>query len=227
MKSPTRLHRSANCSFVQRPFRSRRGARAFTLIELLVVITIIAVLAALLLPVVSRVLTNAQKVQAANTEQQIVAAIKSFQTEYGIFPMPTDAPANSDVCFGSQSPTVAELYDILRADNQGNEATINTRSIVYLELPNAKNQTPGQSRNGLGPDRMLYDPWGTIYFVGIDGNYDHSLPNPYVKNAGSNPLQLSAIVYSWGPDKLTTSDFFNSSGDKNVGTSIDDVISWQ
>lgn len=97
---------------------------------------------------------------------------------------------------------------------------------MYIELPTAKNQKLGQSKNGLGPDGMLYDPWGTIYFVGVDGDYDNTVNNPYSKNAGSAPLRTGVIVYSWGPDKLTTSNFFGG-GDKNDPTSKDDVISWQ
>ena len=199
--------------------------KAFTLLELLVVISIIAVLAGILLPVTSSVMKNAQKVQAKSTEMQIVTAIKSFQTDYGVYPMPADAPTNTDVCFGSNAPTQAELFHILRADNQAG-TTINTRAIVYIELPNAKNMTPGLSKNGIGSDGMLYDPWGTIYLIGVDGNYDDTVNNPYSKNAGSSPLRTGVIVYSWGPDKLTTSNFYGG-GDKNDSTSADDVISWQ
>jgi type II secretory pathway pseudopilin PulG len=196
------------------------------LIELLVVISIIAVLAGLLLPVISKVMINAQETSAKNMEIQIVNAVNNFKTEYGVYPMPADAPPNTEVCFGTQTPTVTELFDILQADNQGTEATINTRGIVYIELPQAKNQIQGQSKNGLGPDRMLYDPWGTIYLVGMDGGYTGYVNNPYSAGAGSVPLQLGVIVYSWGPDKLTTSDFFGG-GKKSDPTSMDDVISWQ
>ena len=212
-RCPSEHHPSTGCS-----------TEAFTLIELLVVISIIGILAGLLLPVVSKVTVNAQKVQAKSTELQIANSILSFQTDYGMYPMPADAPTNTDVCFGSDVPKVSELYDILMANPD--QAAINPRAVKYIELPVAKNQTPGQSKNGLGSDGQLYDPWGTIYLIGVDGNYDNYVNNPYGKNAGSSPLQLGVIVYSWGPDKLTTSDFFGG-GDKNDPTSQDDVISWQ
>ncbi len=53
------------------------------------VISIIAVLAGLLLPVVSKVTENARKVSAKSTETQIVSAVNSFQTDYGQYPVAT------------------------------------------------------------------------------------------------------------------------------------------
>lgn len=200
--------------------------RAFTLIELLVVITIIAVLAGLLLPVANSVMTNARKTQAKNTELQIITAVKSFQTDYGVYPLPADAPANTDVCFGAQNPTTAELFYSLRAINQANTVNLNPRGVVYIELPKAKIQTAGLSKSGLGSNGMLYDPWGTIFLIGVEGDYDGTVKNPYSKNAGPVPLQTGVIVYSWGPDQLTTSNFYGG-GDKNDQTSADDIISWQ
>ncbi len=201
------------------------------MLELLVVISIIAVLAGILLPVTGSVMTNARKTQAKSTEMNIVTAIKSFQTDYGGYPMPKSYTPTDDVCFGDNNPTTIQLFDILRADNLRDEANdstrINTRRVVYIELPDAKNQTPGQSKNGIGSDGKLYDPWGKPYYVGVDANYDDTVKNPYSSNAGSVPLRTGVIVYSWGPDMGTTGNFFGGGGDKNSGTSKDDVISWQ
>ena len=61
--------------------------RAFTLIELLVVIAIIAILAALLLPVISRVKIKAQVKKAQMEVGSIANAIHSYEADYSKYPV--------------------------------------------------------------------------------------------------------------------------------------------
>ena len=154
------------------PSPRRSASDGFTLIELLVVISIIAVLAGLLLPVVSSVTQNARKTEAKSTEQQIVAAVKNYETEYGQYPVEAATPA-VDVTFdnsSSSSGTATGLYGhngtlfaVLRATNNSSSGSgsngpsydaavmaLNPRQIVYFEANDVK--TVSSPRSGFIPN---------------------------------------------------------------------------
>jgi prepilin-type N-terminal cleavage/methylation domain-containing protein len=187
--------------------------QGFTLIELLVVIAIIAALLGLAFPVFQGVLDRAKKVQAKNDVTQIVTAVNAFYTEYGRYPTTATTDATATYGPGGSTTENGGLFGELRATT----IVLNTRRIVFISPPDAKNQT--NPRSGIKTSTGgYYDPWGSEYAVALDADYNNQVANPYTSNAGATPnLQNGVIAWSLGKDRVQGTDFKAS----------DDVISWQ
>ena len=205
--------------------RQRERLSAFTLIELIIVITLIAILIGLLFPAINGAQKQAKKVQAKNDLVQIVTAVNAFYTEYGKYP----TNATTDVTYGpGGSPTEnGGLFNEL----QGLSNTFNTRKIVFINPPNAKDQN--NPRSGIRVSTGgYYDPWGTEYAVAMDANYNNIVVAPSYTDLQSNystatdgsgdkGVTTGVIAWSLGADTK-----LGNNGDSNYKGS-DDVISWQ
>lgn len=170
--------------------QNRQTSRGFTLVELLVVISIIAMLAAILLPAINAAMRHADKAKARMEIKNIESAWKAYFAEYARWPkglvsgMDT-LPNNQIEDSNTGIPMDANVVRLLRGENINN---MNPKKITFLEITDAPLMYNGQ----------FVDPWENPYKYMLDYNYNNQVLVNF--NSGSTNLYRNVAVWSRGPD---------------------------
>jgi len=134
--------------------KTRVQVQGFTLIEILTVIAIIAILAAILVPVAGKAKETAMKRRAATEMQGIKVATMQFYNDHRYMPWPGDPKVGADMWTSAANQEAVML--LLTGDNAMQK--------VYLQIPE-KSRPEDKSM-------IFNDPWGNAYRVGMDRNMD-------------------------------------------------------
>jgi prepilin-type N-terminal cleavage/methylation domain-containing protein len=171
-----------------------RDNRGFTLMEMVVVLAVIAILAAILTPIINSYIDRARFNSAHSDVKNIAAAIVQFNTDTRVWPI------YKGTFTSLSNPTFITLT------TEGNDATDSSAGMTWTIAPadagslngvlntNTMNLTTSGARAFKGAYLQdAPDPWGSKYYVTAANLAPNSNNAAYVISAGPNQALETTI----------------------------------
>jgi len=178
----------------------RVGNAGFTLVEVVVVIAVVALLAAIMTPLIAKNIDDAKLGRAENEAEVIAAALGNFYKDVGRWPTMDAASAYNGVTTlvsgNAANPGTA-------VNSNGWVSDTSTATVDFLDNHLADNNPKGAATYPTagrlawrGPyiNQVPLDPWGTPYVVNIQAT-----------DSGATPTK--GLVLSPGPNGVVDTAF--------------------
>jgi len=202
----------------------------------LVVISIIALLAALLLPVLARAKLQAKITAARADMSNISAAISAYQAAYTLAPVPNPLPGGAspgvDYSFTNNTDIIVILMDVEKFSDGTPTANDNHKrnpqKHSFLNA-NLKPNTTGQGVSSV--DYNFRDPWGNPYIIAFDLDYDNKVNvpdgvDPAFPKYPSINIPRPVLIWSKGPDGKAEERAATAPFDRQ-GYNKDNILGWE
>lgn len=216
------------------------------MVELLVVITIVATLAALVFVGSSRFIESGRKVQALGQFRDFQVGLALFEADYQKPPIPESKQWDGyDTIYGNPDPLYHNGFLVATLVGESKEFAytgetfrvddVNRLKQSYIEFPFKPDK-----KGGVGPDGILYDPWGGEIIVAVNGfkGKNHDLVDfrngmsdrrlhtwKLAEYTDTKPKDQAYVFWSYGKDKKKGKNGGNP-GVVVPYAGSDDVISW-
>ena len=216
--------------------KTHRQGKAFTLVEMMVVVAIIGILASILIPVLARSKTKAKVASAKFQMAELIAAVKSYKSDNGRYPMPSflgeqkpDIGLDGDVTFGDGfglNNDNSYVVSILINKNHSR----NPKKNEYLSLKSNGSDTEVGAA-GLSNTNDYLDPFGNPYNITFNKDGDGGCEDAfYMGMSGVEGVGLQATGLLKGSDVMIWTNGPDRERDNSIGVgdevNADNVLSW-
>lgn len=190
--------------------------RGLTLVELLIVISIIAALAALMMPVIGLIRERARNHEAKQKIAQMTLALTTYATldARHRYPLHTATALSLYVVGATPGSTITPMPHPLGLTPQGNAPAISGKDGSLLGVLGALVDIDGAMLGSTDAQGLLNDPWGRPFNYQLtrpaptlpagalqDWNWDSGLGRPKAWNAVAAPPCPAPFPYLWSLGK--------------------------
>ena len=174
-------------SFSAQTGRRRRG---FTLVELLVVIAIIGTLAAVSMIGIPKFLDKGKKVNALSQIRDVKLGFEAYESENSNRPLlPSDRREEGmDTVYGNKGGEFSNAIVIAVLSGKIDPPPsavrdLDLKDFFRVEGKYMQFKTSDKKETGVGPDGVLYDPWGKVWMIAVNA---FNGPNQELKDLNEN-----------------------------------------